>query len=465
MSDGEQQASLFGRMDDESPHTGGRAGSRGSLTTLPGGASPLAARMRPATLEEMVGQPHLLAAGRALRRAIEADTLPSLILWGPPGSGKTTLAAVIANTTKSHFVALSAVTAGVADLRRVVEDAAKLLRTGRRTILFIDEIHRFSKSQQDVILPHVERGTVILIGATTENPSFEVNTALLSRCRVFTLQALTDEEILFLMRQALADQERGLGASGIDATEEALMYLANFANGDARGALNALELAANIGPRNDDGRVRIDLAAAEDAVQKRALLYDNAEEHFNIISALHKSLRGSDPDAALYWLARMLESGEDPLYVVRRLIRFASEDVGMADPQALLVCVAAQQAVHFVGMPEGALALAQAVIHLATAPKSNALYLAYGAAVEDVKATRNDPVPLHLRNAPTQLMQDLDYGKGYRYAHDDYLGKPDPLDPSRPPPQRLQDYLPPSISDHWYYHPGVQGEKPRSIGG
>jgi putative ATPase len=298
---------------------------------------------------------------------------------------------------------------------------------------------------------------VILVGATTENPSFEVNTALLSRCRVFTLQALTDEEILFLMRQALADQERGLGAGGIDATEEALLYLANFANGDARSALNALELAANIGPRNDDGRVRIDLAAAEDAVQKRALLYDNAEEHFNIISALHKSLRGSDPDAALYWLARMLESGEDPLYVVRRLIRFASEDIGMADPQALLVCVAAQQAVHFIGMPEGALALAQAVVHLAAAPKSNALYLAYGAAVEDVKGTRNDPVPLHLRNAPTQLMQDLDYGKGYRYAHDDYGGKPDPLDPLRPPPQRLQDYLPPSISDHRYYHPGVQG--------
>jgi putative ATPase len=457
MSDGEQQASLFGRIDDEPPRTGGRAGGRDGSTTLPGGASPLAARMRPATLEEMVGQLNLLAPGRALRRAIEADTLPSLILWGPPGSGKTTLAAVIANTTKSHFVALSAVTAGVADLRRVVEDAAKLLRTGRRTILFIDEIHRFSKSQQDVILPHVERGTVVLIGATTENPSFEVNSALLSRCRVFTLQALTDEEILLLMRRALADHERGLGSGGVEVTEEALLYLANVANGDARSSLNALELAANIAPPDDTGRMVIDLEVAENAVQKRALLYDNAEEHFNIISALHKSLRGSDPDAALYWLARMLESGEDPLYVVRRLIRFASEDVGMADPQALVVCVAAQQAVHFIGMPEGALALAQAVVHLAAAPKSNALYLAYAAAVEDVKATRNDPVPLHLRNAPTQLMQDLDYGKGYRYAHDDYGGKPDPLDPSRPPPQRLQDYLPPSINGRRYYHPGAQG--------
>jgi putative ATPase len=474
MSDVERQASLFGDSGElSSPPrsargTTGQTGNRGmrspaslsgpEVGPLPREAQPLAARMRPTSLEEIVGQPHLLGAGRALRRVIESDTIPSMILWGPPGSGKTTLAAVVARTTKSYFVALSAVTAGVADLRRVVLDAAKLLTaTGQRTILFIDEIHRFSKSQQDAILPHVERGTVVLIGATTENPSFEVNAALLSRCRVFALEALSDEEILTLMRRALADKGYGLGTAGVDVTEEALLYLANFANGDARSALNALELAASSLPRDAQGYGCIDLAAAEDALQRRVLLYDNAEEHFNIISALHKSLRGSDPDAALYWLARMLEAGEDPLYVVRRLIRFASEDVGMADPEALLVAVAAQQAVHFIGMPEGALALAQVVIHLATAPKSNALYLAYGAAVEDVKATRNDPVPLHLRNAPTRLMQDFDYGKGYKYAHDDYAGQPDPADPLRPPPQRLQDYLPESIRNHHYYQPSAQG--------
>jgi putative ATPase len=380
------------------------------------------------------------------------------LVEGDPGSGKTTLAAVIAGTTKSHFVALSAVTAGVADLRRVVDEAGKLLAVaGRRTLLFVDEIHRFSKSQQDAILPHVERGTVILIGATTENPSFEVNAALLSRCRVFALQALEDADIHALLLRALSDTERGLGASLVEATEEALDYLANFANGDARTALGALELAAGISPVGPSGKKVIDLPAAVDALQKRALLYDHAEEHYNIISALHKSLRGSDPDASLYWLARMLESGEDPLYIVRRLIRFASEDVGMADPEALLVCVAAQQAVHFVGMPEGELALAQAVLHLAAAPKSNAVYLAYAAAVADVRVTRNDPVPLHLRNAPTQLMKDFDFGKDYKYAHDEYAGQPDPEDSMRPPPQRLQDYLPESIQHHHYYHPGAQG--------
>jgi putative ATPase len=425
-------------------------------------ARPLAARMRPHTLDEVVGQQHLIGPDRALRRAIESDRVPSMILWGPPGSGKTTLAAVIAATTHARFVALSAVTAGVADLRRVVDDAAKLLRaTGRRTILFVDEIHRFSKSQQDAILPHVERGTVTLIGATTENPSFEVNAALLSRTRVFTLRALSEEDVLTLLRRTLAHAEHGLGGRGVSASQEALDYLANYANGDARAALNALELSAEIAPRDADGPAHIALSVVENAVQQRALLYDRADQHYDIISALHKSLRGSDPDAGLYWLARMLEAGEDPLYIARRLTRFASEDVGMADPQALVVCMAAQQAVHFIGMPEGALALAQATVYLATAPKSNALYLGYGSAVADVQATRNDPVPLHLRNAPTQLMKELDYGKGYRYAHDDYGGQPDPADPGMPPPQRPQTYLPDLLRDRIYYRPGAQGGEAR----
>jgi len=474
MGDGEWQSPLFadmGAASEDAPAGGstrprGRSARGGGSLSVAGGetptsAWPLAARMRPLTLDQIVGQQHLLAPGRALRRSIESDHVASMILWGPPGSGKTTLAAVIAETTSSRFVALSAVTAGVADLRRVVEDAAKLLRaTGRRTILFIDEIHRFSKSQQDAILPHVERGTVTLIGATTENPSFEVNAALLSRSRVFTMHALTDEDIETLLRRALTDAERGLGSAGLSLSDEALRYLAGYANGDARAALNALELAASVAQADAGGNTTIDLAAVEDAVQQRALLYDKGgEEHYNLISALHKSLRGSDPDAALYWLARMLESGEDPLYVVRRMIRFASEDVGMADPQALLVCVAAQQAVHFIGMPEGALALAQAVIHLAVAPESNAVYTAYAAAQEDVRATRNDPVPLHLRNAPTRLMKELDYGKGYAYAHDNYAGQPDPADPLRPPPERPQDYLPEQLRDRAYYQPTAQGNE------
>ena len=509
MSD-ELQPSLFGDLGapatSGATKAGGRGVSRGAsaaggLTPLGGSlpdgdatpehARPLAARMRPRSLDEIVGQRHLIGEGRALRRALDRDQVPSMILWGPPGSGKTTLASVIAQTTRARFVALSAVTAGVADLRRVVDDSAKLLRaTGQRTILFVDEIHRFSKSQQDAILPHVERGTVTLIGATTENPSFEVNSALLSRCRVFTLYALSDEDIQGLLRRALADAERGLGDQRVTVGDEALALITTFANGDARTALNALELAVNaapagLAPANDsaassdpsdsaaaatavatsaptdqpaDARV-VDVATVEDALQHRALLYDRADEKYNLISALHKSLRGSDPDAGLYWLARMLEAGEDPLYVARRLVRFASEDVGMADPQALVVCMAAQQAVHFIGMPEGALALAQAVVHLATAPKSNALYLAYSAAAADVRANRNDPVPLNIRNAPTRLMRDMDYGKGYHYAHDDYVGQPDPADPMRPPPQRLEAYLPDAIRDREYYQPGAQGNE------
>ncbi len=462
MTDDHAQASLFG----DAPAPGGQvkrgAPSASSLERdeTPAHAQPLAQRMRPRALDEIVGQQHLLAPGRALRRSIESDHTPSMILWGPPGSGKTTLASVIAQTTQARFVPLSAVTAGVADLRRVVDDAAKLLRaTGRRTILFIDEIHRFSKSQQDAILPHVERGTVTLIGATTENPSFEVNAALLSRSRVYTLHALSDDDILGLLRRALADDERGLGAQRLTVSEEALAYIANMANGDARSALNLLELGASVSlPQPDGGRL-LDLPTVEDAAQRRALLYDKGgEEHYNLISALHKSLRGSDPDAAVYWLARMLESGEDPLFVARRLVRFATEDVGLADPHALPLCMAAQQAVHFMGAGEGALALAEAAIYLAAgAQEQRHLSRPIAPPREDVRATRNDPVPLHLRNAPTRLMSEQDYGKGYIYAHDVYGGKPDPADPLRPPPQRPQAYLPESLASRAYYHPGEQG--------
>ncbi len=466
MSDDQVQGSLFGEAP-LAPRSAGRAAAsrpqpvegapEGDQT--PAHAQPLAQRMRPRTLDEVVGQQHLLAPGRALRRSIESDHTPSMILWGPPGSGKTTIASVIAQTTQARFVPLSAVTAGVADLRRVVDDAAKLLRaTGRHSILFIDEIHRFSKSQQDAILPHVERGTVTLIGATTENPSFEVNAALLSRSRVYTLHALSDDDILDLLRRALSDESRGLGAARLSLTDDALGYIANMANGDARAALNLLELGASVSLPQPDGARLLDLPTVEDAAQHRALLYDKGgEEHYNLISALHKALRGSDPDAAVYWLARMLESGEDPLYIARRLVRFATEDVGLADPHALPLCMAAQQAVHFIGAPEGALALAEAAIYLATAPKSNAIYRAYSAACEDVRATRNDPVPLHLRNAPTRLMSEQDYGKGYIYAHDSYGGAPDPADPQRPPPQRLQGYLPERLAERAYYQPGEQG--------
>ncbi|MDM8000039.1 MAG: replication-associated recombination protein A [Dehalococcoidia bacterium] len=409
--------------------------------------APLAARMRPRTLAEFVGQEHLVGEGRVLRKSIEADQLSSMILWGPPGSGKTTLANVIAAITKSHFSPVSAVSSGVSDLRRIVEEAKD--RRGmqqQRTILFIDEIHRFNKAQQDAILPYVEDGTVTLIGATTENPSFEVIAPLLSRCRIFTLNALTAEQVRTLVKRALEDGERGLAKLNVEIDEDALKHLVVMANGDARIALNGLELAAMTTKPDAEGRRRVSLPTIEDALQHRALLYDRAgEEHYNQISALHKSLRGSDPDAALYWLGRMLEAGEDPLYIARRLIRFASEDVGMADPQALTVAVAAQQAVHFVGMPEGNLALAEAVVYLSTAPKSNSLYRAYSEVQEDIKKTGHQPVPLHLRNPVTPLMRDVGYGKGYKYAHS-YEGH-----------FVEQQNMPDALKDRVYYHPGDQG--------
>ncbi|MEW6142275.1 MAG: replication-associated recombination protein A [Chloroflexota bacterium] len=408
---------------------------------------PLAARMRPRDFSEFVGQQNLVGEGRILRKSIESDQLPSIILWGPPGSGKTTLAYVIANVTKSHFSPLSAVTAGVADLRKVIDEARlRLKQTGQRTILFVDEIHRFNKSQQDAVLPFVEDGTVTLIGATTENPSFEVISALLSRCRVFALNALTNDEILTVVRSALTDAERGMARWEPQIDEEALKHLVIMSNGDARVALNALEMATLSTKPDASGKRHINLVTVEDALQHRALLYDkDGDQHYDLISALHKSLRGSDPDAALYWLGRMLEAGEDPLYIIRRMIRFASEDVGMADPQALVVAMAAQQAVHFVGMPEANLALAQAAVYLATAPKSNSLYAAYSKVQRDVQTSRTEPVPLHLRNPVTNLMRELDYGKGYKYAHD-YPGH-----------FIEQENLPKTMKGRRYYQPSDQG--------
>ena len=409
--------------------------------------APLAARMRPRTFHDFVGQQHLIGEGHVLRKAIEADQLPSIILWGPPGSGKTTLAFIIANTTNSHFSPVSAASAGVTDLRRIIEEAKERHKLyQQRTILFIDEIHRFNKAQQDTVLPFVEDGTVTLIGATTENPSFEVISSLLSRCRVFTLNPLTEDEIRIILIRAVKDKLRGLGVLNVELSGDAMVHLITMSNNDARVALNTVEMAAMATPPDANGKHRILLETIEDAVQHRTLPYDKGgEQHYDLISALHKSLRGSDPDASLYWLARMLEAGEDPLYIVRRLVRFATEDVGMADPQALVIAMSAQQAVHFIGMPEGNLALAEAAVYLATAHKSNSLYQGYSRVQEEIKRGASESVPLHLRNPVTPLMKDIGYGKEYKYAHD-YPGH-----------FVEQQNLPDSLQGKQYYIPGDQG--------
>ena len=403
--------------------------------------------MRPSTLDEFVGQEKVIGPGTVLRRSIESDQVPSMILWGPPGSGKTTLAAIIAQATQSHFVPLTAVSAGVADLRRVADSAQKLRSfSGERTILFIDEIHRFNKAQQDAVLPHVENSVYTLIGATTENPSFEVNAALLSRSRVFHLAKLSDEDVLTLVRRALADEERGLGGLEIEVADDTLERLVRLSDGDARIALTALELATSATGPGDDRKRRIDVETIEDAMQRPALLYDRAGDmHYDLISAFIKSVRGSDPDAAVYWLARMLEAGEDPLFVARRMVILAAEDIGLADPQALVLASACQQAVHFIGMPEGFLPLTECALYLATCPKSNSALTAYGNAKADVMEHLNEPVPLHLRNAPTGLMRAEGYGRDYRYAHD-FEGH-----------YVEQQHLPDGLSGRHYYEPSDQG--------
>jgi putative ATPase len=408
--------------------------------------APLAERMRPTTLDEYVGQEHLLAPGKPLRLAIENDDPTSMIFWGPPGTGKTTLAKIIAHLTNATFIEFSAVLAGIKEIKAVMADAEKAAGYGSRTILFVDEIHRFNKAQQDAFLPYVERGAIRLIGATTENPSFELNGALLSRCRVYTLQPLTQTDIITLLHRALTDEARGLGASHIVADEDALTTIASYSSGDARNALNALDVAASLGGTQPEKRITREIAA--EALQRRVLLYDKSgEQHYDIISALHKSVRNSDADAALYWLGRMLQAGEDPMYVARRIVRMAVEDIGLAAPEALNLCLSARDAMHFLGSPEGDLALAQAVVYLALAPKSNAVYTAYGAVLADIEATAAEPVPLHLRNAPTKLMKSLDYGKDYQYAHD-IEGRVAEM-----------ECLPPSLAGRRYYQPTQEGRE------
>ena len=408
---------------------------------------PLADRMRPRTLDEYVGQTHLMGAGSLLRRAIEADQLFSMIFWGPPGSGKTTLARIIAGAIQSHFASFSAVLSGVKEIRAVVDEARVQRQDHRKkTLLFVDEIHRFNKAQQDAFLPHVESGLITLIGATTENPSFEVIAPLLSRSRVLLLKPFSDDELMMILEKALKDSERGLGELSLEIEPEAMAAIVWSADGDARAALNTLEATASLVQTQKDHSRKITRALVEEAFQKKFLLYDKGgEEHYNLISALHKSLRGSDPDAALYWLGRMLAAGEDPLYIARRMVRFASEDVGNADPRALTVAISAMQAFQFIGLPEGELALAQAAVYLATASKSNALYTGYGRIKETISRTGTLPVPLHIRNAPTRLMKELGYGKGYLYAHD--------FEDAYVP----QDFLPEKLKGETYYHPTDRG--------
>lgn len=422
-----RQESLFDRPDDR----------------------PLASRMRPRTLEEFMGQQHLLGPGKILRQLIEGDRVSSMIFWGPPGVGKTTLARIIAQSTKSAFIDFSAVTSGIKEIKSVMLEAERNRQFGEKTILFIDEIHRFNKAQQDAFLPYVERGSIILIGATTENPSFEINAALLSRCKVFVLNALSAEELADLLRAALTDP-RGFGGQNILIEDDLLALIAAFANGDARTALGTLEMAVLNGDRTAEG-VTVSRELLAQCTSRKSLLYDkNGEEHYNLISALHKSMRNTDPDAAVYWLARMLESGEDPLYIARRLVRFASEDIGLADSRALEIAVSAYQACHFIGMPECSVHLTHAVVYLSLAPRSNALYLAYESAKRDAMAMRSEPVPLQIRNAPTRLMKELDYGKGYLYAHDSAEKISD------------MDCLPDALAGKRYYVPTDQGSEARA---
>jgi putative ATPase len=426
-------------------------GARRSSQEPNRGGAPLAERMRPRSLDELVGQEHLVGPGKPLRVQIERDGLDgqgasSMILWGPPGVGKTTLAKIVAETTQATFIEFSAVMSGIKEIKQVMADAAKAAELRSRTILFVDEIHRFNKAQQDAFLPYVERGTIRLIGATTENPSFEIISALLSRCRVYVLEPLKDEQIATLLERALADTERGLGSQQLTADQDALEMLASYSSGDCRSAYNALEIAAQLATA--DGSRHISKTVAAEAVQKRVLMYDKqGEEHFNLISALHKSVRNSDADAALYWLGRMFAGGEDPLYLARRIVRMAVEDIGLAAPEALNLCLSAKQAMEFLGSPEGDLALAEAVVYLALAPKSNAVYTAFGAVQADIENTRQEPVPLHLRNAPTRLMKELGYAAGYKYAHDEE-GRIAEM-----------DCLPEALKGRRYYEPTQEGRE------